>query len=680
MKKLLAWLLLAVATAVQADIWKPYDGNGVDANSAAPNLQAGMTTQRFNAAAWLPWENVGGDWTDKNGVRQGSAPFARVAVAPVMEIDVSALLDTEGFMLRGQKSVASVSSREAGPGKTPILEVVYQDETVRLEPIADATLSFSTTSALGKSTTLNLYDGAVVAFPKLKPGALSAKLILAATSGSKGIVEVYKLHIPRQPLPPVGTGYGAAYPNDVGIESDPRTIYHEGWDRPDNAWPKDWYAKAGTLNGPNAQWKQDGGLFLNPNYSGVWVADGSGRQVKAQCSDVMMNRGSGYIGRGLTAIHCRDVLARGVEFPTVSLSRKLGKQPDEVWGRYMAMYDMRHRQSAKCEGGKMPGFAGDTTFGGNSGMPSWGVRGWSMRGQFHPICDPNNPAYGRMSASLYAYDGNRLDDLNGGHWGAGELAAIPLGQWACFEHHIKINTPGMFDGIVELFIDGRLVYRNDKVFFRSERPPLGYGKWQLISKTYPAPQGAPTWTDARGLNFYYQGASQPNENSIEKFWGMAHWGGKTPSGDDHQMWYDDTVVATARVGCPVKTDVNAEAPTPEVPDVPEEPTPPDTPPEEQTFTKEEIALILSGAEALREANEKLKAELDSSAEVVFEKSEQLRISEATAKKLAQEIVDLQTSSQAAILDKDLEISVLKNKIQNYEEALSTIVEIARKQE
>lgn len=658
LRALLAGLLM-LSTAAEADLWTPYDGDGSKANSAAPQLQAGMTKDRFNAAAWLEWENEGGDWIDADGVKQGPKYFTRAAVMPVIELDVTQLMDAEGFMLKGRKSILSVGSRESA--NPPILEVSYEDRTERLVPIADATLSLATSSSLGKSTTLNLYDGAVVAFPKVKEGAVSAKLLLTPASGAKGFVEVYKLSIPRTPLPPVGTGYGAAYPQDKGIENDPRTIYYEGWDRPGNAWPTDWWERTGSTNKPNAQWTQDDGLFLKPNRSGVWVADGSGRQVKAQCSDVMMERGTGYIGRGLTAIHCRDVLARGVEFPSVSFEMKLGRQLDAAWTRYMVKYDKRHQWSEKCEGGKAPGLAGDTTFGGNSGQPGWGVRGWSMRGQFHPICDPSNPAYGRVSYSIYSYDGDRFDDLNGGHWGRGELAALELDKWACIEQYVKVNTPGQFDGVVQLYIDGRLVFDKRNVFLRAERPPGGYGDWQLVNKTYPAPSNALVWTDARGKTFYWKGRTQNNENAIGKFWGMAHWGGKTPSGDDHQMWYDDTVVATERVGCPVVGD---------------EPPPPPPPAE---VCDDGIDNDLDGQideDCIVTPPPPVKTELELAQEALTNVTAELAVS-----KVMMEILQKEAGQSAARTETlEQEIAALKEEIATYRKTLEDIANIIGEQQ
>ena len=559
--KQLSWIALLLAGVAHADIWTPYDGDGSQANTDAPTMQAGMTTSRFNAAAWLRWDNDGGDWTDADGERQGNAPFVvGSAVDGVVSMDVTSMIGVEGFVLRAvPRSVLSLKSRESDTSPELRLTMADGSEVVML-PIADASLSKSTTKPQGKSRNLNVYDAAVVAFAKWPEGVVSARLVLAVASGA-GKVGVFALHIPRQPIPEPGTGYSAQYPRDIGIESDPRTIYAESWDRPNGARPFDWWEKTGQQGKPTLQWKQDGGLFLRPDWSGMWIADGSGA-VKAQCSDLLLDRGLGYIGDGLTGIHCRDILARGATVPTVYFRPLTGGQIDEAWSRYMIKYDRQHVASARCEGGKAPGFAGITTYGGNSGNPGYGLGGWSMRNQFHPICDPNNPAYGGISFSTYAYDGDRFHDLNGGHWGDGELAVLPLEQWACIEQHVKINTPGQWDGVVELFVNGRQVLSKTDAYMRSERPPQGYGDWQLISNTYPAPEGAVLFTDARGKRFYWKGRTQPGENSIDMFWGKVHWGGKTPSGADHQFWLDQTVVATERVGCPNMGDAVPPPPPP----------------------------------------------------------------------------------------------------------------------
>lgn len=599
MRKICPLLIAMFATSAQADLWKLYDGNGTAALSNAPQMHAGVTVKMYNAAAWLRWENEGGDWWDAAGVRQGTVPFSAAApVAGKITLDVTALMGAEGYIVKTiPRKVLSLHSREGTV--PPELQVTLADGSlVTLLPTADSSLSKSTTTAQGKSLTLNVYDAAVLAFPPMPEGAASARLVLSVASGS-GTVGVYKMHVPRRPIPEPSTGYAAAYPFDAGIGEDPRTIYFESWDRPNGDRPADWWTKTGQTAGPNAQWKQDGGLFLNPNWSGMWIADGSGT-VKAQCSDILMDRGLGYINDGLTGIHCRDVLARGTDSPTVFFKTLRGNQIDEGWARWLIKYDMQHTASALCEGGKAPGFAGNTAYGGNSGNPGYGVGGWSMRNQFHPICDPDNPGFGLISFSTYSYDGDRFGDLNGGHWGEGEITAIPLGEWVCIEQRVKINTPGQWDGAVELWINDRLAFSKTDVYLRSEKPPQGYGDWQLVSKTYPVPNGAQTWTDARGKLFYWQNKTQDDENSIHKFWGTVHWGGKTPSGADHQFWIDQTVIATERIGCPVMTSTPPDEPPPDV-------TPPDeTPPEEP---EEEAPPVKSELEIVREQLAKAQADL-----------------------------------------------------------------------
>lgn len=562
MKQLLIALSMLISYPSYAALWDLYDGDGSNTNSNAPAMQAGVTYTWYNRAAWLRWENEGGDWKDADGVRQGPKPISSARInGSIVELDAIDLLSAPGILLKksGSGNLSLYSRESSAP---PILELTFPDDSVvRLSAEADSTLSSSTSSGQGKNLTLNLANSAVMYFDEIPVGAVSAKLILKVSSGGNASVDAYAMHVPRQPFPVVSTGYASNYPGDVGIMQDPRTIYFEDWQRPNGDPPKDWWARTGTTKGPTPSWKQDGGLFLNPNFSGMWIANG-GEDVTAQCSDQKVKRETGFIGDGLMGVHCKDVLARGTEVPTVWLATLTGKEHEELWARYYIKYDEKHNHSELCEGGKAPGFAGNTVYGGNSGMPGWGVRGWSMRNQFHLICDPLNPAYNKVDFSVYAYDGDRFNDLNGGHWGGGEQTLLDVNRWYCIEQHVKINTPGKWDGIVELYVDGRPAMSKTDVFLRDVKPPQGYGKWQLVSKTYPIPLGAITHTDTRGHLYYYQGASQEGDLGISKFWGMIHWGGKTPSGDTHQMWYDQTVVGTERIGCAAAGDPPHE-PTPE---------------------------------------------------------------------------------------------------------------------
>jgi hypothetical protein len=195
--------------------------------------------------------------------------------------------------------------------------------------------------------------------------------------------------------------------------------------------------------------------------------------------------------------------------------------------------------------------AGNTGFAGNSGAQVNGYNGWSLRGHYLNNCDRENPVYPRVMLATYAYHGGMVGNY-GDSWswtGHGEQGAVPLGQWVCIEGEVAANTPGVADGILRAWLDGRLVFEKNDLYLRGRKPPQGYGDWQVL-KPGMATQ-APTFVDpltGRTLHLA-SGKTMAGNLGIEKFWGTMHHGGRHPFGKEADFWYDQTVVARERIGC-----------------------------------------------------------------------------------------------------------------------------------
>lgn len=542
-------LLCACVALARADVMDLHDGDGA---GIATDRQYAVGSVWYNRAAFIAWRNKGGDWVDKNGLAQGPTPFASAAgswsVGQDVNVDVTGVVNADGITIRRIAGgwVIFGSRESATP---PRLNVTYANGVqAEFLPLADSSISLGTVLSQGKLATLDPSQSVVMRFPPLGAGVVSAVLRLRVTSAGSGskTLGVFAMVAPRSAPGEYGAGYSQQYPGDVGIESDARTLYAEGWDDPANWWRKN----GGGNNTPTSQWLVDG-IFKRPQtWKGMWLANGA-EDVAAQCSSVMVPRGTGFIGNGVMGVHCQTTLAVGVNVPDVDLKNLTGGELSEVWLRYYIRYAANHRDFTSCEGGKAPGIAGNTDIGGSSGVPSYGLRGWSLRHQFQFICDPGNPAYPYIHFAVYAYRGDITDVISGEDWSAAEHSLLETDRWYCIEQHVKVNTPGVNDGLAESFIDGRLMARRDGILLRSVKPAEGYGMWMMDTAATPAPAGAPLYTDHRNIRYWLRGPTIDSDGGIEKLWGMVHNGGRTPTGKVAQFWYDQTVVARERVGCMV---------------------------------------------------------------------------------------------------------------------------------
>lgn len=131
-------------------------------------------------------------------------------------------------------------------------------------------------------------------------------------------------------------------------------------------------------------------------------------------------------------------------------------------------------------GGKLPGLAGGT--GNTGGNTPNGTDGWSARMMWVTY----GPAPGdQANAIQYVYhpdqpgtfgDNIRWDDTADGSW-----ADFEADRWYSFEHRIVMNTPGQYDGTIQVWLDGERVLDVDDLRFRDVST---FGIDQLIFSTF----------------------------------------------------------------------------------------------------------------------------------------------------------------------------------------------------
>lgn len=550
MKRFVMSAMLAF-TAFEAhaagDLLRPYDG------------PTGVGCVQYNAGARINWKNQGGDWIDARDTPQGGTPFASAALklgqTGAVTLDVTGI--GHEIMLRFVGGAVSIHARETGTS-APVLLVTNSDGTVsRMTAIADASISYMKKDTAGNNvcltrgatgTTSSLQQaGAVIAFEPPPAGYRKLELQLNVAKAYRDMrIDAFKLIRPILPKAEVTTGFATQYPKDHGICNDPRVLYCESWDRDGGAPPVDWWkATKGTvrLDAPSR-----------------WTQSSNGVAFPSGWTQVFYEPKGGVDGSGGLRVHYKADSLLGTAVPAIDLVKAGLGERNHLFYRYYIKYDRNFFDSMPCDGGKRPGFAADNSFGGNSGGTVWGYNGWSMRGHYLMNCDHGNPMWPRVMFGTYAYHAQQAG-IYGDDWawtGHGDQGLQQLGEWACVEGETFVNDPGVPNGVDRHWIDGRLVFERTNIYMRGKKPPQGYGNWlkprNATQEAAWKAAGYPTLYDPylKVTQYLVGGTARTLPGSdlgIRMFWGTAHHGGKLPFGKEVDQFYDQTVVATQRIGC-----------------------------------------------------------------------------------------------------------------------------------
>ena len=125
-------------------------------------------------------------------------------------------------------------------------------------------------------------------------------------------------------------------------------------------------------------------------------------------------------------------------------------------------------------GGKLPGLAGGSAPTGNA--PAEGDNGWT--GRLMWLTDftgqPGNPeqltsqaiSYAKYVDSGFNRDGRNEDEI---HWidPDGSRSEFESGVWYEITQRVVMNTPGVSDGVIQVWLDGVLVHDQTDVLFRT---------------------------------------------------------------------------------------------------------------------------------------------------------------------------------------------------------------------
>jgi hypothetical protein len=133
----------------------------------------------------------------------------------------------------------------------------------------------------------------------------------------------------------------------------------------------------------------------------------------------------------------------------------LDRSYDEIYCSYRIKFATGFRW---VKGGKLPGPGGGQ---GNTGgdVPT-GYDGWSARLMWTREEGVTEYVYHAGQPGTYG-------DL--GYWQEnGTDIQLESGRWYIFEQRVKINTPGVADGIIEAWLDGKKVYSSSHYLFRRD--------------------------------------------------------------------------------------------------------------------------------------------------------------------------------------------------------------------
>lgn len=188
-------------------------------------------------------------------------------------------------------------------------------------------------------------------------------------------------------------------------------------------------------------------------------------------------------------------------------------EPEELW----AQYDVYFPTDLEINGnGKLPGFGGTYGEAGWGGRPSDGTNGWSARGRFGQGDSPETTKVG-----YYVYHAE-MDGTYGDHFEIGDVA---WGEWHRIGQHIKLNTPGENDGVLEGWIDGEKKLSKQDIKFRN----AGYDNLKIRRYWFNVYWGG-SWTAPKDNAFYFDNFAL----SRDGFAGMGSATGDTTASSEGQ--------------------------------------------------------------------------------------------------------------------------------------------------
>ncbi|GIW81264.1 MAG: hypothetical protein KatS3mg105_3071 [Gemmatales bacterium] len=421
-----------------------------------PDHEDGATRDYYNRAAWLPWRNRLGDWTDAEGKEQGNKPYCSVLIRDTdqtrpIEWNVTDLVRkwvareaiNKGFFLRciGKRGAIVFASRESkNADERPRLTLTTDRGEVVLQATADTYLTPSTYRPLGNRTVLRVSD---------EPEHILLRFDLSqvekATRIGKAALRLYSV----KQYGDAEVGVFACAQGEALVTGKPKLglARRHSNDRQ-------------ISNHQSVYFAED---FESPQWGKKWSQVAPEKQIAI----VKDRDGHGFVP--LQGAALRVEIPKGGNTGLNMLynfAGLTGREPEEVYFRYYLRLGSDWNQTVSD--GKLPGIAGTYNRAGWGGRKSDGTNGWSARGLFARTIPPGNPLAGTTPIGTYGYHADMKGNY-GDHWVwyRGYRGYLENNRWYCIEHYVKLNTPGKADGVLRGWIDGHLAIEKTNVRFRN---------------------------------------------------------------------------------------------------------------------------------------------------------------------------------------------------------------------
>ena len=423
-----------IKTMELSDRLKLYDGEG------------GASCSEFMGNV-LSWQRRGGDWRDASQQLFGDKPHSiaksteQTSVWDVSPMVRALIMNGEqhaSFFLRPVKSSGYIRfhSREArGVTDWPMLILELSDGSREiLKPSADSTLDCSSYKSIGRAETLDVSSqhNSVLQFilPTLQKGQTitRARLVLSKIiSGGMLNVGVFAIEKPKFPATAVIQGLAFEYSVDHDIERHPDVLFATSFDESGNwqsRWAKGAYGETDIVG-------DDPSLRFSP-------LSGSALRIN-------LKKGSnlGFEARLKLKDH--------------------GGEPDELYFRYYLR--LANDWNPNVASGKLPGMAGTYGEAGWGGRRVDGSNGWSLRGMFVRSFPKDHPMTGFTQLATYAYHAE-MTGFYGDNW-MWPGALLERNRWYSIEQYVRLNRPGVSDGVMRVWVDGRLAMERTKIRMRN---------------------------------------------------------------------------------------------------------------------------------------------------------------------------------------------------------------------
>lgn len=477
------WLFLATTGSVSAQ--------SVTQSSVSPFWDEQATRIFASKKLRIRWQKELGDWVDAAGVPDGSNAWSHLEVADTdsqqfLRWDLTAMVKNwlnnpnrnQGILLKnapGKKGKTIFLSREHESLFDPLMVLTLTDgKEVLVEIAADTYLSRGTRQPMGADKLLRVGPNEHGLLFFKMPHHVSADqlakaelhIVTYAKQYGDNRIDAYDVAVKRASA--VEQGLAADFSMDHGIGQHPDVIFTESFD-----------------DTPDAPW--------------VDIRDPQGVESITRDSSRQF---SPFDGRALSIMF--SPRAHTAISMALRLKRLMGEEPESMYFRYYLR--LGNDWNSDRGGGKFPGFSGTYGRAGWGGRKPDGYNGWSARGMFLSTV-AKGPHRGKTPIGNYIYHVDHANVYGEQRSWSSFDSLLEKNRWYSIEQYIKLNTPGQNDGVLQAWVDGRLVMTLDNLRFRD--------------------------TDAL---------------KVEKVWfDFYHGGGARPSSEQH-LFIDNLVVAKRYIG------------------------------------------------------------------------------------------------------------------------------------